>query len=176
MPSDTSLTSEHVSTNAFIHTVLSRGIQMPTILRVFLEITRLLREETTAYHINMPSSPAPHGPRVRSDSSWSSSTDQAVITQFSLPGESESFSVIRSNSFTRIFPVSVPRPGTSISPSTGNTTFSTNYLPRAFAVQSMDNSSDVWIDYKGASCHMTNDASRMYNVRIPSRPTGSRNK
>ena len=38
----------------------------------------------------------------------------------------------------------------------------------------MDKSSDVWIGDSGASSHMTNDASRMYYLRLPSsRPTGS---
>ena len=49
-----------------------------------------------------------------------------------------------------------------------NLTFSSNYLPSAFTVQSMDKSSDIWIGDRGASCHMTNFASIMYNVRPPS--------
>ena len=57
-----------------------------------------------------------------------------------------------SNSPTRRVPAinSVPRP------------ISSNYLPSAFAAQSKDNSSDVWIRESGGSCHMTNDASKMY--------------
>ncbi|CAM9849152.1 unnamed protein product, partial [Ascophyllum nodosum] len=35
----------------------------------------------------------------------------------------------------------------------------------AFAIQSKGNSSDVWIGDSGASCHMTNEASKMYCVR-----------
>ena len=60
-----------------------------------------------------------------------------------------------SNSSTRRIPASVPRP------------FSSNYLPSAFAAQSKDNSNDGWIGDNGASCHMTNDASKMHCVRAP---------
>ena len=62
-----------------------------------------------------------------------------------------------SNSPTRRVPAinSVPRP------------ISSNYLPSAFAAQSKDNSSDVWIRESGGSCHMTNDASKMYCVNPP---------
>ena len=82
----------------------------------------------------MPSPPASHLPRVRFDSSWNSSTYWAVLKQFFTRGESESSSGIRSNSFTRKFQVSEPRPGTSVSKRTKNTTFSSNYLTSAFAV------------------------------------------
>ena len=50
-----------------------------------------------------------------------------------------------SNNSSRRVPASLLRP------------FSSNYLRSAFAAQSNDNSSDVWIGDSGASCHMTND-------------------
>ncbi|CAN0479223.1 unnamed protein product, partial [Ascophyllum nodosum] len=37
----------------------------------------------------------------------------------------------------------------------------------AFATQTHNNRSDFWIGDSGASCHMTNDASKMYCVRPP---------
>ena len=58
-----------------------------------------------------------------------------------------------SNSSTRRIPASVTR------------SFSSNYLPSAFAAQSKDRHSNVCIDDSGASCHMTNDARGMYCVR-----------
>ena len=97
----------------------------------------------------MPSPPVLHKPPVLSDSSWNSSTDRTVMTQFCLSGESVSSSGILSNSSTRRVSASVPRP------------FSSNYLPSAFAALSKDNSSDVWIGDGSASCHMTNDASKI---------------
>ena len=54
-----------------------------------------------------------------------------------------------SNSSTRRVLPSIPTP------------FSSNCLPSAFAAQSNDNSSDVWISDSGVSCHMTNDVSKM---------------
>ena len=81
------------------------------------------------------------------------STDRAVMTQFCPPGEFVSSSGIVSNRSTRRIPASVTR------------SFSSNYLPSAFAAQSQDSHSDVWIGDSGASCHMTNDASKMYCVR-----------
>ena len=45
---------------------------------------------------------------------------------------------------------------------------SSNYLPSAFAAQSKDNSSDVWIRDSGASCHiMMNDTRKMYCGKPP---------
>ena len=79
----------------------------------------------------MPSPPVPQGPPVPSDPSWNFPADRAGMTQFCPPSESVSPSGIVSNSFTRRFPASVPRP------------FSSSYLPSAFAAQSMDKSSDV---------------------------------
>ena len=98
---------------------------------------------------------APHGPPVPSDSSWNFSTDRAVMTQFCPPGEFASSSGFVSNSSTYIIPASVTR------------SFSSNYLPSAFAAQSRNSRSDVWIGDSGASCHMANDASKMYCVRPP---------
>ena len=64
------------------------------------------------------------------------------------------------------FLISVPRPCSSVSLSSGNnTTFSNNYLPSAFAVLSMDKSRDVWMGGSGASCHVTNDENKIYYVR-----------
>ena len=43
---------------------------------------------------------------------------------------------------------------------------SARILPnRAFAAQPQNSRSDVWIGDSGTSCHMTNDASKMYCVR-----------
>ena len=91
----------------------------------------------------MPTPPAPQGTREPSDSSWSFSTERAVMTQFCLPGESVDLSGFVSNSSARIEPNS------------------------AFASQSHNSRSDVWIGDSGASCHMTNDASKMYCMRPP---------
>ena len=38
-------------------------------------------------------------------------------------------------------------------------------LNSAFASQSHNSHSDFWISDSGASCHMTNDASKMYCMR-----------
>ena len=103
----------------------------------------------------MPSPPAPHGPPVPSGSSRNLSTDRAVMTQFCSTGEFVSSNGILSNSPTRRVPASVPRP------------ISSNYLPSAFAAQSKDNSSDVWIRDSGASCHMTNYTRKMYCGKPP---------
>ena len=43
-----------------------------------------------------------------------------------------------------------------------------SYLHSAFVVQSGSNEDDLWIVDSGASCHMTHDRTRMYNVRPPS--------
>ena len=82
----------------------------------------------------MPTPPAPHGTPAPSDSSWSFSTDRAVMTQFCPPGESVDLSGFVSSSSARIVPTS------------------------AFAAQSYNSSRDFWIGDSGASCHMTNDA------------------
>ena len=94
----------------------------------------------------MPTPPAPHGPPASSDSSWSFSTDRAVMTQFCPPGESAHSSGIVCSSSAQITPTS------------------------AFAVQSHNSRSDFWIGDSGASCHMTNDACKMYCMRPP--PSG----
>ena len=91
----------------------------------------------------MPTPPAPHGPPASSDSSWSFSTDRAVMTQFCPPGESVHSSGIVCSSSAQITPNS------------------------AFAVQSHNSRSDFWIGDSGASCHMTNDACKMYCMRPP---------
>ena len=85
------------------------------------------------YRQQIPTPPAPHGPPAPSDSSWSFSTDRAVMTLFCPPGESVSLSGIVSSSSTRIIPTRVTRPS------------SNNYLHSAFAAQSKGSSSDVWI-------------------------------
>ena len=95
-------------------------------------------------------------PPVPSDSSWSFSTDRAVMSQFCPPGESVSLSGIVSSSSTRTVPARVV---------TGQS--SNNYLYSAFTAQSKGSSSDVWIGDSGESCHMTNEASKMYCVRPP---------
>ena len=91
----------------------------------------------------MPTPPAPHGPPAPPESSWSFSTDRAVMTQFCPPGESVDLSGIVSSSSAGII------------------------LTSEFAAQSQNCRSDVWIGGSGASCHMTNDASKMYCVRPP---------
>ena len=103
----------------------------------------------------MPTPPAPHGPPVPSDSSWSFSTDWAMVSQFCPPGESVSLSGIVSSSSTETVPAGVTKPS------------SNNYMHGALAAQSKGSSSDVWIGNSDASCHMTNDASKMYCVRPP---------
>ena len=108
----------------------------------------------------MPTPPAPHEPPVSSDSFWIFSIDPAVMTQSCPSGEVVSSSGIITNSSTRRIPASVPRP------------FSSNYLPSAFAAQSKDNSSDIWIGDSGASCHMTNDATKICCVGPPAQTSG----
>ena len=49
----------------------------------------------------------------------------------------------------------------------GDVTVPGSYLHRAFVVQSGSNEDDVWIADSGASCHMTQDRTRMYNARPP---------
>ena len=92
----------------------------------------------------LPTPPATHGPPASSDSSWSFSTARAVMSQFCPPGESVYSSGTVSSSSARIIPTS------------------------AFAAQSHNSRSEFWTGDSGASCHMTNDASKMYCVRPPS--------
>ena len=47
----------------------------------------------------------------------------------------------------------------------GDVTVPGSYLHSAFVVQSGSNEDDVWIADSGASCHMTRDRTRGYNVR-----------
>ena len=86
------------------------------------------------------------------------------MTQFYPPGESVVLSGIVSSGSTRMVPARVTRP------------FSNNYLHRAFTAQSKGSTIDVWIGNSGASCHMTNEASKMYCVRPPPRSTRSNHK
>ena len=104
----------------------------------------------------MPTPPAPHGPPVPPHLSWSFSTNRDVKTQFCPPGESVSLSGIVSSGSTRKTLARVTRPPPN------------NYLHSALAAQSKGSSSDAWIGDRGASCHMTNEASKMYCVRPPS--------
>ena len=82
----------------------------------------------------MPTPPAPHGPPEPSVSSWSFSTDRAVMTQFCPPSDSVYLGRIVSSSSAKIIPTS------------------------AFAAQSQNSRSDFWIGDSGASYHVTNDA------------------
>ena len=91
----------------------------------------------------MPTPPAPQGTPASSDSSWSFSTERAVMTQFCPPGESVDMSGFVSSTSVRIVPNG------------------------AFAAESHNNRSGFWIGDSGASCHMTNDASKMYCMRPP---------
>ena len=94
------------------------------------------------------SAPAPpdlHGPSVPSESPSSSFTEQATLAQFAPPGK---FHV----------------PSESV---VGDATVPGSYLHYAFVVQSGSNEDDVWIADSGASCHMTHDRTRMYNMRPP---------
>ena len=65
------------------------------------------------------------------------------MTQFRPPGESLDLSGIVSSNSARILPIN------------------------AFAAQSQSKRSEFWIGDSGASCHTTNDASKMYCVRPP---------
>ena len=80
-----------------------------------------------------------------SESSWSSSSEQATLAQFGPPGK---FYV----------------PNESV---VGDVTIPGSYLHSAFVVQSGSNENYVWIADSGASCHMTHDGTRMYNARPP---------
>ena len=53
----------------------------------------------------------------------------------------------------------------------GDVTVPGSYLHSAFVVHSGSSEDDVWIADSGASCHMTHDRTRTYNVRPP--PPGS---
>ena len=86
-----------------------------------------------------------HASPVPSESSWSSFSEQATLAQFAPPGK---FHVSNKSVVG-----DVPVPG--------------SYLHSAFVVQSVSNEDDVWIADSGASCHMTHDRTRMYNVRPP---------
>ena len=94
------------------------------------------------------STPAPpdlHGSPVPSESSWSSFNEQATLAQFAPPGKS------------RV-------PNESV---VGDVTVPCSYLRSAFVVQSGSNEDYVWIADSGASCQMTHDRTRMYNMRPP---------
>ena len=94
------------------------------------------------------SAPAPpdlHGPPVPSESSWSSSSEQAALAQFAPPGK---FHV----------------PNESV---VGDVTVPGSYLHSAFVVQSGSNEDDIWITESSASCHMAHDRTGMYNARPP---------
>ena len=92
-----------------------------------------------------PAPPNPHGPPVPSESFSSSFSEQATLAQFAPPGK---FHV----------------PSESV---VGDVTVPCSYLHRTFAVQSGSNEDDVWIADSGASCNMTHDRTRIYNVRPP---------
>ena len=49
----------------------------------------------------------------------------------------------------------------------GDVTVPGSYLHSAFVVQLGSNEDGVWIADSGASCHMTHDRTRIYNVRPP---------
>ena len=94
------------------------------------------------------SAPAPpdlHGAPDPSESSWSSSSEQATLAQFAPPGKSHV-------------------PNESV---VGDVTVPGSYLHSAFVAQSGSSEDDVWIADSGASCHMTHDRTRMYNARPP---------
>ena len=94
------------------------------------------------------SAPAPpdlHGSSVPSESSWSSFSEQATLAHFAPPGKPHV-------------------PNESV---VGDVTVPGSYLHSAFVVQSGSNEDDVWIADSGASCHMTHDRTRMYNMRPP---------
>ena len=113
-------------------------------VRFLLEITRLVREE------NIDSKCPRRRPRMESFS-----IDRAVMTQFCPADKSVSLSRIVSSSSIGTVPARITRP------------FSKNYLHSAFAAQSKGSCSDVWIGDSDASCHMTNNAPKMYCVRPP---------
>ena len=55
----------------------------------------------------------------------------------------------------------------------GDVTVPGSYLHSKFVVQSSSNEDGVWIADSGASCHMTHDRTRIYNVRPPPRGRGT---
>ena len=91
----------------------------------------------------MPSDP--HGPPIPSESPSSSSSEQATLAQLTPP-------------------VKLHIPSESV---VGDVTVPGISLHSAFVVQSGSNDDDVWIADSGASCHMTHDRTRIYNVRPP---------
>ena len=92
-----------------------------------------------------PAPPDPHGPPVPSKSSSSSFSEQAILAQFTSPGK------LKVSNESVVGDVTVPG----------------SYLHSALKVQSGSNEDDVWIADSGASCHMTHDRTRIYNVRPP---------
>ena len=95
-----------------------------------------------------PAPPDPHDPPVPSESSSSSFTDQATLGQFAPPGK------LRVPSATVV----------------GNITVPGSFLHSSFIVQSGNSEGDIWIADSGASCYMTHDRTRIYNVSPP--PSG----
>ena len=61
-------------------------------------------------------------------------------------------------------PVKLRVPSASV---LGNITVPGSYLHSAFIVQSGSSEDGVWIAKSSASCHMTHDRTRIYNVRPP---------
>ena len=55
----------------------------------------------------------------------------------------------------------------------GDVTVPGSYLHSKFVVQSSSNEDGVWNADSGASCHMTHDRTRIYNVRPPPRGCGT---
>ena len=84
-------------------------------------------------------------PSASSESSSSSFSGQVILAQFAPPGK---FHV----------------PNESV---VGDVTVPGSYLHSAFVVHSGSSEDDVWISDSGASCHMTHDRTRIYNVRPP---------
>ena len=97
------------------------------------------------HHQSAPTPPNPHGPPAPSESSSSSFTEQVTLAQITPPGK------------LRV-------PSESV---VGNVTVPGSYLHSAFVVQSGSSEDHVWITDSGASCHMTHDRTRIYNVRPP---------
>ena len=89
-----------------------------------------------------PAPPDPHGPPVPSESSSSSFSEQATLAQFAPLGK-----------------LHVPS-GSVV----GDVTVPGSYLHNAFVVQSGSSEDDVCIADSGASCHMTHDRPRIYNM------------
>ena len=110
-------------------------------------------EDYADYGSSPPSSqsaPVPpdlHGLPVPSESSSSSYSEQATLTQFGSPGK-------------------LHEPSESM---IGDVTLPGSYVHSAFVVQSASNEGDAWIADSGASCRMTHDRTRIYDVR-PSPP------